>query len=395
MGQPLPAAHLQESLYVQELSAAVSSLSAKARSQLAAHSNGEPPAEPEPEIEDAHIRRPQWQHRLSADLRDAELRTYLEIIKHDFPRLATRLSLSRPGRDAALTPLARGKGYFGLGMAVITRPRTRRIKPKLFSAGVAAILRLDSHVSCPDERCLCAQQLQPATLLDHVLTCDKARSKSTPHNEVGKALGSILAAIPGAYVVEEVKDCPKAGFRMDLVVTGLPGAAIGARALFDHTIRHPVPTNGLVGNTAAAPALYAIQGHEHKITKYKNHLQPGDTFLPVALETYGTTTKEVVDYIRKLAWAVYAGGGQQSNIATKQKVGRQLHRWRSLIAVALFESIGYSLLDAEQRRWAGLRGAVQVKMRPLDRWAAAVPRRNPRPPVAAHPARAAARAAAR
>ena len=167
-----------------------------------------------------------------------------------------------------------------------------------------------------------------------------------------------------------------------------------ARALSSTTpfgIRSP-PT----GNTAAAPALYAIQGHEHKITKYKNHLQPGDTFLPVALETYSTTTKEVVDYIRKLAWAVYAGGGQQSNIATKQKVGRQLHHWRSLIAVALFESIGYSLLDAEQRRWAGLRGAVQVKMRPLaDRWAAAVPRRNPRPPVAAHPARAAARAAAR
>ena len=47
------------------------------------------------------------------------------------------------------------------------------------------------------------------------------------------------------------------------------------------------------------------------------------------------------------------GVGNRAAIATNQKVGRQLHRWwRSALVIAVFdESIGYSLLDAEQRRW--------------------------------------------
>ena len=51
-----------------------------------------------------------------------------------------------------------------------------------------------------------------------------------------------LAFYEGQHRVEEAA--------VDLVVTGLPGAAIGARALFDHTIRHPVPTNGQHGGGA-------------------------------------------------------------------------------------------------------------------------------------------------
>jgi len=150
------------------------------------------------------------------------------------------------------------------------------------------MLRLDSHLP-GGAVCPCGQSLEPASELDHVLTCASASSNCTSHNAIAYTLASILAAIPDTNVFMEVNGCPAPGSRMDIVASstrvraesapggspgrlrvrsrGLPGQPLGERVLIDTTITHPLRAH-CVSNATGCPAYAANKAAEVKITKY-------------------------------------------------------------------------------------------------------------------------------
>ena len=144
---------------------------------------------------------------------------------------------------------------------------------------------------------------------------------------------------------------------------GLPGQPLGARVLIDTTITHPLRAD-CVGNAAGCPAYAANKAAEGKITKYGNQLQPGDTLLPAALETYGTVSADFARWLRALATAVVTDAGSAAGSRVDKKmISKQLLRWRRGLAVVLFECIGSNLVGAQDKRWGRERTADPGRVR--------------------------------
>ena len=246
------------------------------------------------------------------------------------------------------------------------QPASRIIKSEEIAHGLREALGLPLRGVLPNCPCPCGATLHPESARVHIHTCVNAASTYIIHNEVGRALTSIYASIPGVSVQTEVPNCPAPGCRMDLVVSGLPGMS-GRRLLVDHTITHPARAS-ILHRTATVPAFAAEEKQTEKIAKYSNKLIPGDTFCAFPIETTGTTTQAVVDHFRQVASA--AVSAREGTRATRRQVALVLQTWCCLISLALMEGRARAYKAAQSLRIP--LGAPRPELRvvaAVDRWA--------------------------
>lgn len=149
---------------------------------------------------------------------------------------------------------------------------------------------------------------------------------------------------------------------MDILALGCPSMD-RRNLLVDVTVPHPCSVHTL-GNSAADPLTAVTAAHRRKVTRYPASTLHGAHFLPFAVDTFGTTTPEVVSFLETTVdtWTreqMTVGGDN-----TKQ-VRETLRYIRSLLSVALLLGRHAVIIDAEdkykERRLAGRIFAVPLK----------------------------------
>ena len=117
---------------------------------------------------------------------------------------------------------------------------------------------------------------------------------------------------------------------MDLLVSNLPGYA--GKLAIDYTLSNPTKS-GTLANATISPLHCAKEAHKDKLTKYGNHIPPGDVFVPLAAEIYGGVDPSVVDFMTSLAKTAI-----EHSRHGKSTVGQVLHVWRRHMSIALMRA---------------------------------------------------------
>jgi len=267
----------------------------------------------------------------------------------------------RTGRLAA----ERGQGYFSVARVMHVAPHVRHIKSAAMATGLALILRLDS-LGVAGVACQCGHICTASTAVDHAHSCKHDNGKYGTHTEVERTLQSIISSIGGTYRTgRQNENVPAPGYIMDIVVRGLPTMLPGTRLLIDQTIAYPCTEGSLQSGSAVVASSAAVAAEKGKITKYGHLLIPGDTLLPAAFETFGSTTPSFVLWFEALAKRVTeARYGPQ---ATQRQINYLVAQWRQLIALALFEGLAAHMAAFHDRLPEGRAGTRAVAAQ--DVWA--------------------------
>ena len=269
----------------------------------------------------------QLQSKLAAPVHTALAELYTQSIAGDPQRVAQHHSQ----RSARSLP---GTGYLATGWLT-----AQPWDVELFTIELILAYRLfldlpEGQLANDSVRCKCGKIHLPLRAIDtlaHIQSCPEF-GKTWAHDTFGHSLEEVIHSVgPNTVLLEwEKKYYPTPRHRMDLLVSNLPGYA--GKLAIDYTLSNPTKS-GTLANATISPLHCAKEAHKDKLTKYGNHIPPGDVFVPLAAEIYGGVDPSVVDFMTSLAKTAI-----EHSRHGKSTVGQVLHVWRRHMSIALMRA---------------------------------------------------------
>ena len=236
-----------------------------------------------------------------------------------------------------------------------------------FQLAIKLRIKAPLSLACPTT-CMCGHPLDDYG--DHLFKCRIGgewyqRHLSTVHvvSDIIRSTGLIVQQEVPLQNIGPLRSLDTRGDgRMDIVIT----SSDFQTTLADVTITHPSPSHQSITLNMTRPLYFATAAEERKIRKYDRAArQINNTFIPMALETFGALGREANKFLKKLA-SRYLRSLPNPEISNRSILMRY---WRSKISCTLQRANAKLIISKSNRIKANTRqGPLPNSPDMTDNW---------------------------